>query len=79
MSFRLNNVGATYQRTTTTILYDLMHTEVELYVDGMITKSKERDGHLSTLQKFFIRLRKYNMRLNLQKYAFGVSSRKLSA
>ncbi|XP_074300650.1 putative mitochondrial protein AtMg00860 [Silene latifolia] len=40
-------------------------------------KSKERSGHLRALGKFFQRLRKYNMRLNPQKCAFGVTSGKL--
>ena len=40
MSFGLENVGATYQRVTTTLLHDLIHKEVEVYVDDMIVKSK---------------------------------------
>ena len=42
MPFRLKNAGVTYQRTATTILYDLIHKEVEVYVDDMIIKSKTR-------------------------------------
>ena len=29
MSFGIKNVGATYQRTMTTILHDMMHREME--------------------------------------------------
>lgn len=29
----------------TTLLHDMMHKEVEVYVDDMIVKSKEREGH----------------------------------
>ena len=43
----------------------------------MIVKSKDRPGHQVALRKFFERLRKYNMRLNLSKCAFGVTSGKL--
>ena len=39
MPFGLKNVGATYQRAATTILHDMMHNEVEVYVDDMIVKS----------------------------------------
>jgi len=40
MPFGLKNAGATYQRGATTILHDLIHKEVEVYVDDMIIKSK---------------------------------------
>jgi len=36
MPFRLKNAGATYQRMATTLLHDMMHNEVEVYVDDMI-------------------------------------------
>ena len=39
MTFGLKNVGATYQRATTTIFHDMMHQDVEVYVDDMIVKS----------------------------------------
>ncbi|XP_074290939.1 uncharacterized protein LOC141617672 [Silene latifolia] len=78
MPFGLINAGATYKRTATKLLHDMMnYKEVEVYVDDMIVKSKERGGHLGALRKFFQRLRKYNMRLNPQKCAFGFTSGKL--
>ncbi|XP_058189346.1 uncharacterized protein LOC131306932 [Rhododendron vialii] len=72
MPFSLKNVGPTYQRAATTILHDMMHKEVEVYVDDMIAKSKTREGHIPVLKKFFERLRKFCMRLNPQKCTFGV-------
>ena len=42
MPFSLKNAGATYQRAATTILHDLIHIEVEVYVDDMIIKYKTR-------------------------------------
>ena len=53
MPFDLKNVGATYQGAATTILYDMMHKEVEVYIDDMIVKSKDRNEHCSILRKFF--------------------------
>lgn len=53
MPFGLKNAGATYQRTTTTLLHDMMHKEIEVYVDDMIVKSKDRMGHIKALRKFF--------------------------
>ena len=52
---------------------DMMHNKAELYVDDMITKPKKGAGHAPPLRKLFMRLRKYNMRLNPQKCAFGVT------
>ena len=77
MPFGLKNAGATYQRAATTLLHDMIHKEVEVYVDDMIVKSKIREGHILALRKFFERLQKFNMRLNPQKCAFGVTSGKL--
>ena len=54
-----------------------MHKKAKVCIDDMIIKSKERNGHVLTLQNFFAKLRKYSMRMNLQKYGFGVTSGKL--
>jgi len=56
----------------TTLLHDMMHNEVEVYVDDMIVKSKDREGHITNLRKFFERIKEYRLRLNLQKCTFGV-------
>ena len=39
MPFGLKNVGATYQRAMVTLFHDMMHKEIEVYVDDMIAKS----------------------------------------
>ena len=39
MPFGLKNADATYQRAMTTFLHDMMHKEIEAYVDDMIDKS----------------------------------------
>ena len=39
MPFGLKNAGATYQRAMMTLFHNLMHQEVEVYVDDMIAKS----------------------------------------
>ena len=77
MSFGLKNVGATYQRMATTLLHDMMHNEVEVYVDDMIVKSKDRGSHTTNLRKFFERIKEYKLRLNPQKCTFGVTTEKL--
>jgi len=53
MSFGLKNAGVTYQKAVKTILHDLIHKEVEAYVDDMIIKSNTKEGHIPALRKFF--------------------------
>ena len=77
MPFGLKNAGATYQRAATTLFHDMMHKDVEVYVDGMIVKSQGRADHLAALQRFFERIRQFRLRLNPKKCTFGVTSGKL--
>ena len=77
MSFGLKNASVAYQRAATTLLHDLIHKEVEVYVDGMIVKSKDSEGHMLALQKFFERIQIYKLRLNPKKCTFRVTSGKL--
>ena len=55
----------------------MMHNEIEVHVDDMIVKSKNREGHMTNLRKFFERIKEYKLRLNLQKCTFGVTTGKL--
>jgi hypothetical protein len=77
MPLGLKNTGATYQRAMVTLFHDMMHEEIEVYVDDMIAKSKEGDDHVKVLRKLFERLRKYELKLNPAKCSFGVKSDKL--
>ena len=77
MLIQLKNAGATYQRMAMALLHDMMHNEVEVYVDDMIVKSKDRGGHIINLMKFFERIKEYRLRLNIQKCTFGVIVGKL--
>uniref|UniRef100_A0A2N9IES3 Uncharacterized protein n=1 Tax=Fagus sylvatica TaxID=28930 RepID=A0A2N9IES3_FAGSY len=51
MPFGLKNAGATYQRTMTAMFHDMMHREIEDYVDDIVVKSKTRGDHFSILKK----------------------------
>ncbi|XP_070049350.1 uncharacterized protein [Nicotiana tomentosiformis] len=75
--FGLKNAGATYMMAMTTIFHDMIHKEIEVYVDDVIIKSKKQSDHVKDLRMFFQRLRRYNLKLNLAKCAFVVPSRKL--
>uniref|UniRef100_A0A2N9G179 Reverse transcriptase domain-containing protein n=1 Tax=Fagus sylvatica TaxID=28930 RepID=A0A2N9G179_FAGSY len=76
MPFGLKNVGATYQRTMTAMFHDMMHKEIEDYVDDIVVKSKRREDHLRILRKVFDRCRLYKLKMNPLKCAFGVSAGK---
>ena len=77
MLFGLKNAGATYHKATTTLFHDMMHKDVEVYVDDMIVKSWDRADHLAALQRFFERIRHFSLWLNPKKCTFRVTSRKL--
>ena len=46
MPFGLKNAGATYQRAMTAIFHDMMHEELEDYVDDIVVKSKQKKDHV---------------------------------
>uniref|UniRef100_A0A2N9GBA7 Integrase catalytic domain-containing protein n=1 Tax=Fagus sylvatica TaxID=28930 RepID=A0A2N9GBA7_FAGSY len=76
MPFGLKNAGATYQRTMTAMFHDMMHREIEDYVDDIVVKSKMRRDHFGILKKVFERCRLYKLKINPLKCAFGVSAGK---
>ncbi|KAM1754929.1 hypothetical protein ACFX12_007326 [Malus domestica] len=76
MPFGLKNAGATYQRAMQKIFNDMLHKNVECYVDDVVVKTKKRPDHLKDLRVVFERLRKYNLKMNPLKCAFGVTSGK---
>ena len=45
MPFGLKNAEVTYQRVATTLFHDMMHRDVEVYVDDMIVKSRDKAYH----------------------------------
>ena len=53
MLFVLKNAGATYHRTMTAIFHDMMHREMEDYVDDIVVKSKTRARHFQILEQVF--------------------------
>ena len=73
----MKNAGATYQRAMVALFHDMIHHEIEVYVDDMIARSHTEEEHLDHLHKLFERLKKYKLRLNPNKCTFGVRSGKL--
>ncbi|KAM1235373.1 hypothetical protein ACFX2J_004844 [Malus domestica] len=76
MPFGLKNAGATYQRAMQRIFNDMLHKNVECYVDDVVVKTKKIPDHLKDLRVVFKRLQKYNLKMNPLKCAFGVTSGK---
>ena len=75
MPFGLKNAGATYQYTIMAIFHDMMHRELEDYVDDIVVKSKRREEHAQIL-RVFERCRAFKLRMNPLKCAFSGTSRK---
>ena len=76
MPFGLKNAGATYQRMMMRMFRDKIGRTVEVYIDDMVVKSKEKLQHVEDLGEVFERLRQYKLRLNAEKCAFGVGAGK---
>ncbi|XP_012833285.1 PREDICTED: uncharacterized protein LOC105954155 [Erythranthe guttata] len=76
MPFGLKNAGATYQRLVDTMFRAQLGRNMEVYVDDMLVKSKETNEHIDDLRETFTTLRKYGMKLNPTKCAFGVETGK---
>ena len=72
MTFGLKNAGVTYQRAMNYIFYKLIGRIVEIY---MLIKSKGYKEHLADLWETLECTRKYGLKMNPNKCAFGVSAR----
>ena len=73
MSFDLKNVGATYQRLVDKILKYQLDRNMEAYVDDKLVKSRVALNHIADLRETFHTHCRFWMKLNLVKYAFGVT------
>ena len=73
MPFGLKNTGATYQRSVNRMFSHQIGRNVEVYVDDMLVKSKDKANYLDDLKETFSTLRKYNMKLNPTKCVFAVA------
>jgi hypothetical protein len=74
MTFGLKNAGATYQRAMNYIFHELISKIVEIYIDDVVVKSKSYKEHLADQRKTLECTRKHGLKMNPNKYAFGVSA-----
>jgi hypothetical protein len=74
ITFGLRNAGATYQRAMNLIFHDLLGIILEIYIDDVVVKSAGFNDHVADLRLALERMRKYGLKMNPLKCAFGVSA-----
>jgi hypothetical protein len=74
MTFGLKNAGATYQRAINLIFHDLLRVLMEVYIDNVVVKLVGFEEHMTDLKLSLERMKKYGLRMNPLKCAFGVIS-----
>ena len=67
MPSRLKNAGATYQHLMDKEFKGQLGRNLEVYADDMMVKSNDLETHIVDLEEVFSQLKKYNMRLSLEK------------
>lgn len=72
MSFELKNAEDTYQRLMDKVFMGQLGRNLEVCVDDLVVKFDNLATHITDLEEVFRQLKKYNMRLNLEKCVFGV-------
>jgi len=72
MPFDLKNSGATYQRAINSMFHDFIDKFMQIYIDDIVVKSSSENDHLEHLRLSFERMRKYGLKMNRLKCAFGV-------
>jgi hypothetical protein len=77
MAFGLKNVGATYQWCTQFYFKEQIGWNLVVYVDDIIVKSRHSSSLIADLEETFKNLKRFNIKLNLEKCTFGVSQGKL--
>ncbi|GJV78775.1 reverse transcriptase domain-containing protein [Tanacetum coccineum] len=74
MTFGLKNAEATSQRSVYQAFIKQLGSNIEIYVDDMVIKSKSEGSMIADIEETFATLRRMNMKLNLKKYIFGVKT-----
>ena len=74
MPYGLKNTSVMYQRLVNKVFKQQIGRNMKVYIDNILVKSTEANRHITDLQKAFRELHKYQMKLNLNKCTFGVTS-----
>jgi len=79
MPFDLKNARATYQRAMIAMFRDFIHKIVEVYVDDILVKSKNKEDPIKDLKVAFERMKQYKLRIKPQKMCiWGIIRKMLS-
>jgi hypothetical protein len=73
----LKNVGYTFSRMIAIVLHPQLRRNILAYVDDIVVKSVQRRDHINDLAETFANLRTSNLRLNPEKYVFGIHKGKV--
>lgn len=73
MPFGVKNAGATYQQAMNYIFHDLIGDCLEVYIDDVVVKSHSFEQHLGDLEKAFVLMRHYKLKLNPLKCTFAMT------
>jgi hypothetical protein len=74
VTFELKNAGATYQRAMNYIFHNLIGKLVEICIDDVMVKSALVEGHLGDVRQVPEQTRRFGLKMNPKKCAFGVSA-----
>jgi len=74
MTFGLKNAAATYQKAMNFIFHVFIGKLGEIYIDDVVVKSGDFTKHLANLRRVLECTRKYGLKMNPNKCAFGVSA-----
>lgn len=67
MPFGLKNAPATFQRAMDHILMKYLYKNCFVYIDDVVIFSKSLQDHIIHLKQIFTELRKYNLKVQLDK------------
>lgn len=72
MTFCLKNARVAYQQLMYKILQPMLRWNVQAYMDYMVVTSEHSKTHITGLEELFRTIRKHQLKLNLEKCAFGI-------
>jgi hypothetical protein len=72
----LKNAGGSFSRMAAKVLHSQIGRNVLTYVDDIIVKSTKQENHVTDLQETFANFRQASLKLNPEKYVFGVKKGK---
>src|SRR3954471_11102856 len=77
MPFGLKSAGSTFARAVQIGFEPQLHRNMEVYMDDIVVKTKDKATLVQDLEEKFANLHKINHKLNPEKCVFGVPSGKL--